>query len=280
MFVHLWKLFRKEVKLDVDESLKSFRENIQLDIQEVKKETQRMREITKKTSEDFNSLKLEMKTDFESFINDTIEDVKTFKCDISAHNDNLAETVKNSKAMVKAKLLLTNETIVNVQSSVSDLEDFRTEIESDLTRIKRDIDTEFPQLRNQCDRVEGDVMKLRDNVSAVNSTLTNCDRKASEKIECVQKDLLSLTSSMECDKHETANKLADLEVSVDSQLKGTVDAVGTFHLNLQAVTDDLEVKVQKLHENQEHMNININHVEVEQVKDANRRHWIGYWARP
>ena len=134
-----------------------------------------------------------------------------------------------------------------------------------MTRIKRDIETELPQLRNQCDRVEGDVMKLWDNVSAVNSTLTGCDRKASEKIEYVQKDLLNLTSSMECHKHETANQLADMEFSVDSQLRGTVDTVGTFHVNLQAVTDDLEVKVQELHENQELMNSNFNCVKIEQV---------------
>ena len=70
---------RREVKLDVDESLKNFRENIQLEIQEVKKEMQHMREITEKTSEEFNSLKLEMKTDFEIFKDDINKDVKTFK---------------------------------------------------------------------------------------------------------------------------------------------------------------------------------------------------------
>ena len=257
--------FSNEIKLDVDESLRNFIENIQLNIQEVKKETQQMREITEKTSDDFNSLKLEMKTDFEIFKDDINKDVKTFKSDIDARNDGLAETVKNSNAMAEAKLLLTNETVVHVQSSVNDLEGFRTEIDSDLTRIKRDIDTELPQLRNQCDRVEGDVMKLWDEVSAVNSAFTSCDRKTSEKIECVQKDLLNLTSSMECHKHETANQLADVGVSVDPQLRGTVDAVGTFHVNFQAVTDDLEVKVQKLHENQALMNSNFDRVEVEQV---------------
>ena len=56
------------------------------------------------------------------------------------------ETLKNSNAMVEAKLLLTNETVVHVQSSVNDLEEFRIEIESDLTKNKRDIDTDFPQL--------------------------------------------------------------------------------------------------------------------------------------
>ena len=56
------------------------------------------------------------------------------------------ETLKNSNAMVEAKLLLTNETVVHVQSSVNDLEEFRTEIESDMTKNKRDIDTDFPQL--------------------------------------------------------------------------------------------------------------------------------------
>ena len=136
--------FEKEVKLDVDESLRNFRENIQLEIQEVKKETQQMREITKKASEDFNSLKLEMKTDFEILKDDTLKDVKTFKSDIGVHNDNLMETVKSSNAMVEAKLLLTNETVVHVQSSVSDLEECRTEIESDLSKIKRGIDIEFP----------------------------------------------------------------------------------------------------------------------------------------
>ena len=231
----------------------------------MKKETQQMREITEKTSEHFNSLKLEMKTDFEIFKDDINKDVKTFKSDIDARTDGLAETVKKSNAMAEAKLLLTNETVVHVQSSVSDLEEFKTEIDSDLTRIKRDIDTELPQLRNQCDRVEGDVMKLWDEVIAVNSALTSCDRKTSEKIECVQKDLFNLTLSMECHKHETANQLTDMEVSVDSQLRGTVDAVGTFHVNFQAVTDDLEVKVQKFHENQELMNSNFDCVEVEQV---------------
>ena len=108
-------------------------------------------------------------------------------------------------------------------------------------------------------------MKLQDDVSAMNSSLTSCDRKTVEKIQCIQEDLLNLTSSIECHKHETANKLADLEVSVDSQLKGTVDAVGTFHINLLAVTDDLEVKVQKLHENQQIMNTNFDRVEVEHI---------------
>ena len=63
-------------------------------------------------------------------------------------------------------------------------------------------------------------------------------------------------------------------LQLDFQLKGTVDAVATFHVNLQAITDDLEVKVQKLHENQELMNPNYDHVEVEivnlkvQIKDT------------
>ena len=105
-----------------------------------------MQEVTKKTSEDLNSLKLEMKTDFEFFKDDTIKDVETFKSDIETHNNNLVETVKSSNAMVEAKLLLTNETVGHVQSSVNDLEGFRTDVESDLIKIKRDIDIEFPQL--------------------------------------------------------------------------------------------------------------------------------------
>ena len=79
-----------------------------------------------------------------------------------------------------------------------------------------------PQLKNQCDRVEGDVVKLRDDIIAMNSSFTSCARKTDEKMQCMQKGLLNFTSSIECQKHETANRLADLEVSVDSQLKGTV----------------------------------------------------------
>ena len=52
---------------------------------------------------------------------------------------------------------------------------------------------------------------------------------------------------------------------MDSQLKGTVAAVGTFHVNIQTATDDLEVKVQKLHENQELVSSNFDHVEVEHI---------------
>ena len=35
-------------------------------------------------------------------------------------------------------------------------------------------------------------MKLQDDVSAMNSSFTSCDRKTGENVQCMQKDLLNL----------------------------------------------------------------------------------------